>query len=229
MNRLKINNFRSIYKNIRVYIDCDNVSTKYYPIIYNELKSLNGNIQKVSLYGDWTRSESQSWLNISKENGYESILALKYNKLKESSDIRMAVDILNTYYNGINIDTYCIISNDTDFIHIINMLKEKDSKVIGFGLSTGNIVLKNTYTKFISLDKSEFIDSYVYFKTLRIIDKKIKSEGYIDSNYLYKYLLEINPYFNYKLYGYSKFITFLRNIYGNIYEICIIRGKVIIK
>ena len=228
MNSFRYFSNKRFINNIRVFIDCDNISSKYFPIIYNELSMLRGSIQKVSLYCDWTKTESNSWLQISKDNGFEPVLALKYARLKESSDMRMAADMLGNYYNSnLNIGTYCIVSNDTDFIHIINILKNK-SNVVGIGFSTGNNTLINTYSKFISLDLSTFIDSFIYKESLKIINAEIKKEGLCNTHGMYDKLRLIYPYFCYKVYGYNSFKSFIIETYGNNYKILKTKTKLLL-
>ena len=79
-------------------------------------------------------------------------MATKYSGVKESSDMLLVLDIMEHLYTLQHIGTYCIVSSDSDFTHIINRLKMNSKKVFGFGMSQANVTLKNSYHRYISLD-----------------------------------------------------------------------------
>ena len=212
---------------IRVFIDCDNVSYRFFPRIKSELDTLDGRILKISVYGDWTKPETKSWLEISKANGYEPVLALRYVGLKESSDIRMAVDIINSFHTNKEIEKYCIISNDTDFIHIINLLKDRNISVIGMGLRRNCEVLKNTYTKYISIDT--YNTSKIYYDSLKIIKSEINLMEYIFADALYSRIKNKYPYFSYTDYGYTSFRKFILDNYNKLYNITRVKDRLCIE
>src|SRR5438445_8567517 len=63
---------------------------------------------------------------------------------KNSADIRMVVDALDLCYTKGHVDTFGIISGDSDFSPLVSKLRENAKTVIGVG------VKKSTYDLFIS-------------------------------------------------------------------------------
>ncbi len=52
---------------------------------------------------------------------------------KNSADIRMVVDALDLCYTKAHVDTFVIISGDSDFSPLVSKLRENNKKVIGVG------------------------------------------------------------------------------------------------
>src|SRR5437868_7644340 len=64
---------------------------------------------------------------------------------KNSADIRMVVDALDLCYTKSHVDTFAIISGDSDFSPLVSKLRENDKTVIGIGVkqSTSDLFISN--------------------------------------------------------------------------------------
>ena len=64
---------------------------------------------------------------------------------KNSADIRMVVDALDLCYTKGHVDTFVIISGDSDFSPLVSKLRENDKIVIGVGVknSTSDLFINN--------------------------------------------------------------------------------------
>src|SRR6187401_810735 len=64
---------------------------------------------------------------------------------KNSADIRMVVDALDLCYTKSHLDTFVIISGDSDFSPLVSKLRENDKTVIGMGVkkSTSDLFIGN--------------------------------------------------------------------------------------
>ena len=64
---------------------------------------------------------------------------------KNSADIRMVVDALDLCYTKAHVDTFVIVSGDSDFSPLVSKLRENNKTVIGVGVknSTGDIFISN--------------------------------------------------------------------------------------
>src|SRR5471032_1275630 len=64
---------------------------------------------------------------------------------KNSADIRMVVDALDLCYTKQHVDSFVIISGDSDFSPLVSKLRENDKTVIGVGVknSTSDLFLNN--------------------------------------------------------------------------------------
>lgn len=69
---------------------------------------------------------------------------------KNSADIRLCVDAMEVSYTKEHIDTFAIISGDSDFTPLVSKLKENGKTVIGIGL-------KESTSDLLALNCDEFI------------------------------------------------------------------------
>src|ERR1035437_442383 len=72
---------------------------------------------------------------------------------KNSADIRMVVDALDLCYTKGHVDTFVILSGDSDFSPLVGNLRENNKTVIGIGVknSTSDLLIANC-DEFISYD-----------------------------------------------------------------------------
>src|ERR671921_1554559 len=64
---------------------------------------------------------------------------------KNSADIRMVVDALDLCYTKGHVDTFVIVSGDSDFSPLVSKLRENNKVVIGVGVkkSTSDLLMAN--------------------------------------------------------------------------------------
>src|SRR5512142_1023522 len=64
---------------------------------------------------------------------------------KNSADIRMVVDALDLCYTKAHVDTFVVISGDSDFSPLVSKLRENNKTVIGIGVknSTSDLLIAN--------------------------------------------------------------------------------------
>ena len=72
---------------------------------------------------------------------------------KNSADIRMVVDALDLCYTKSHVDTFVIVSGDSDFSPLVSKLRENDKTVIGVGVkNSSSDLLINNCDEFIYYD-----------------------------------------------------------------------------
>lgn len=103
-----------------------------------------GKIVAKRAYSDWSRfSEYVTPLH---ELGIElTEIPERGMTGKNSADIRLVVDAMELSYAKEHIDTFVIVSGDSDFTPLVNKLKENGKSVIGVGLkdSTSDLLASN--------------------------------------------------------------------------------------
>jgi uncharacterized protein (TIGR00288 family) len=135
-----------------VYLDLENIilgaQDAHYPKfdIQKVLERflLKGHIVMKKAYCDWARyAEFKRGLH---EAAFELIEIPHVRQSgKNSADIRMVVDALDLCYTKGHVDTFVIISGDSDFSPLVSKLRENAKKVIGMGVknSTSNLFISN--------------------------------------------------------------------------------------
>ncbi|HKT73462.1 MAG TPA: NYN domain-containing protein [Steroidobacteraceae bacterium] len=105
---------------------------------------LKGSIVVKKAYCDWERyKEFKAGMH---QAGFE-LIEIPHVKQsgKNSADIRMVVDALDLCYTKTHVDTFVIISGDSDFSPLVSKLRENDKDVIGVGVknSTSDLLIAN--------------------------------------------------------------------------------------
>jgi len=105
---------------------------------------LKGSIVTKKAYCDWDRYKS--FKPGMHEAAFE-LIEIPHVKMsgKNSADIRMVVDALDLCYTKEHIDTFVIISGDSDFSPLVSKLRENAKTVIGVGVkqSTSDLLMSN--------------------------------------------------------------------------------------
>jgi uncharacterized protein (TIGR00288 family) len=110
---------------------------------------LKGNIVVKKAYCDWARYEK--FKAAMHEASFELIEIPHVRQSgKNSADIRMVVDALDLCYTKGHVDTFVIISGDSDFSPLVSKLRENNKIVIGVGV-------KNSASDLLVANCDEFI------------------------------------------------------------------------
>ncbi len=138
--------------NLALFCDFENIAlgvqdAKYakfdiQPILERLL--VKGSIVAKKAYCDWGRYKD--FKRVMHEAAFEMIDIPHVRQAgKNSADIRMVVDALDLCYTKEHIDTFVIISGDSDFSPLVSKLRENGRTVIGVGVrnSTSDLLMAN--------------------------------------------------------------------------------------
>jgi uncharacterized protein (TIGR00288 family) len=103
-----------------------------------------GKIVVKKAYADWDRYKTH------KRGMHEAAFELieiphvSYSG-KNSADIRLVVDALDLCYTKSHVDTFVVLSGDSDFSPLVSKLRENNKQVIGLGVknSTSDLLIEN--------------------------------------------------------------------------------------
>ena len=145
-------NARSKTQNMALFCDFENVAlgvedAKYAKFDMQKVLErllLKGNIVVKKAYCDWERYKN--FKAVMHEAAFELIEIPHVRQSgKNSADIRMVVDALDLCYTKSHVDTFVIISGDSDFSPLVSKLRENNKLVIGVGVkqSTSDLLIAN--------------------------------------------------------------------------------------
>jgi uncharacterized protein (TIGR00288 family) len=125
---------------------------------------LKGSIVVKKAYCDWDRyKEFKAGMH---QAGFE-LIEIPHVKQsgKNSADIRMVVDALDLCYTKPHVETFVIISGDSDFSPLVAKLRENDKGVIGLGVknSTSDLLMASC-------------DEFIYYDDL-VREQKARRTG----------------------------------------------------
>jgi len=121
---------------------------------------LKGSIVVKKAYCDWERYKE--FKGPMHEASFE-LIEIPHVRMsgKNSADIRLVVDALDLCYTKSHVDTFVIISGDSDFSPLVSKLRENNKTVIGVGVksSTSDLLMSNC-------------DEFIYYDDLVRQDEK---------------------------------------------------------
>lgn len=139
-------------QNLALFCDFENIALGVRDVRYKkfdiapvlERLLLKGSIVVKKAYCDWDRyKQFKPGMH---EAAFE-LIEIPHVKMsgKNSADIRMVVDALDLCYTKEHIDTFVIISGDSDFSPLVSKLRENAKTVIGVGVkqSTSDLLISN--------------------------------------------------------------------------------------
>jgi uncharacterized protein (TIGR00288 family) len=139
-------------RNMAVFCDFENIALGVREAKYDrfdmkkvlERLLVKGSIVVKKAYCDWDRyKEFKAPMH---EAAFEMI-EIPHVRMsgKNSADIRMVVDALDLCYTKEHVDTFVIISGDSDFSPLVSKLRENNKEVIGVGVkhSSSDLLIAN--------------------------------------------------------------------------------------
>jgi len=157
--------------NMAVFCDFENIALGVQDARYDKFSIktvlekllVKGSIVVKKAYCDWERYKSyKAGMH---EAAFELIEIPHVRQSgKNSADIRMVVDALDLCYTKLHVDTFVIISGDSDFSPLVSKLRENNKRVIGVGVkaSTSDLLIKNC-------------DEFIYYDDLARVAEAKKS------------------------------------------------------
>lgn len=139
-------------RNLAVFCDFENIALGVRDAKYEkfdigrvlEKLLLKGSIVVKKAYCDWDRyKEFKSTMHAA---AFELIeIPHRSQTGKNSADIRMVVDALDLCYTKEHVDTFVVVSGDSDFSPLVSKLRENAKNVIGVGVknSSSDLLISN--------------------------------------------------------------------------------------
>jgi len=138
--------------NIAIFCDFENVALgvrdarieKFNINMVLERLLVKGSVVVKKAYCDWERYKE--YKAVMHDAAFE-LIEIPHTRQsgKNSADIRMVVDALDLCYTKEHIDSFVIVSGDSDFSPLVSKLRENNKTVIGVGVksSTSDLLMSN--------------------------------------------------------------------------------------
>ncbi|MDX2183192.1 MAG: NYN domain-containing protein [Gemmatimonadaceae bacterium] len=210
--------------NAALLIDFDNVTLGIQKDLGKELRNLlgsdiiKGKVSVQRAYADWRRYPQ--YVVPLAESSIDMIMAPAYGSAKKNAtDIRLAIDAMELIFTRPEIGTFILLSGDSDFSSLVVKLKEYGKYVIGVGIreSASDLLVQNcdeyySYNALAGLAKStdEVPVARDPWELVSEAIAKMKRQGDVmRSDRLKQVMQELDPSFDEKDLGYSKFSRFV--------------------
>ncbi len=206
-------------RQLAVLIDFENTGLKPIQWLFDQISDI-GRIIVKRAYADWSvASDKRDQLL---ELGIEPIhLFRSSGGGKNSSDIRLAIDAVELLHQS-PVDTFVIVSSDSDFVPLVSKLRAAGKMVIGAGHeATASRTLVISCDRYFYLDQSDRIPSVIRSSQeeqqkqqtnillIRAVRAAIDEQGRVVGSKLSQTLQRLDPSFDYRALGYLTFIKFV--------------------
>lgn len=209
--------------NAALLIDFDNVTMGIRSDLASELRQLlasdiiKGKVAVQRAYADWRRYPQ--YVVPLAESSIDMIMAPAYGSSKKNAtDIRLAVDAIELVFTRPEIGTFILLSGDSDFASMVTKLKEYGKYVIGVGIreSSSDLLVMNcdeyySYNALAGLVKTadeEVVRKDPWELVAEAMRRMVQQEDVMRSDRLKQVMQDIDPSFDEKDLGFSKFSRF---------------------
>ena len=210
--------------NAALMIDFDNVTMAIRSDLQTELKRLlqseiiRGKVAVQRAYADWRRYPQ--YIVPLSESSIDLIFAPAHgaNK-KNATDIRLAIDALELVFTRPEIGTFILLSGDSDFSSLVLKLKEYGKYVIGVGIreSSSDLLIQNcdeyySYNELAGFTKAsdqEYVKRDPWELVVEAVKQMTAHNDVMRSDRLKQVMQEIDPNFDEKDAGFSRFSKFV--------------------
>jgi uncharacterized protein (TIGR00288 family) len=179
---------------------------------------IKGKVAVQRAYADWRRYPQ--YIVPLSEASIDLIFAPAYGSSKKNAtDIRLAIDALELVFTRPEIGTFILLSGDSDFSSLVIKLKEYGKYVIGVGIreSSSDLLVQNcdeyySYNALAGLVKSSDDEPTRKYDPWELVKEAIarmkENRDVMRSDRLKQVMQEIDPAFDEKNAGFSKFSKF---------------------
>lgn len=136
---------------IALFIDADNVSSRYGKLIMDNLEK-RGEVFIRRIYGNWEKTAIRKWDDFILCYGLRTVHQIDFVTGKNATDMALAIDVMDVLHKNPDVKTFAIVSNDSDFTPLAVRLREYGISLIGIGMRDSSFSFKSACSEFISME-----------------------------------------------------------------------------
>ncbi len=200
---------------VAALVDFENVGLDSIQWLFDQISDV-GRIIVKRAYADWSSAGNKRDQLL--ELGIEPIQQFHSGpKGKNSSDIRLAIDAVDLLHQS-PVDTFVIVSSDSDFIPLVNKLRAAGKTIIGAGRkATTPRTLVISCDKYYYLDQNRRIglsgqpaeEQSGDILLIRAVQATMDEQGRVVGSKLYQTMQRLDPSFDFRALGYATFAKYL--------------------
>ena len=131
---------------VAVLIDCDNISWQLGAAVLAEAAG-KGTLGVKRGYGDWSSQALSGWKKQLSVLAIQPMQQPAYVAGKNATDSALIIDAMDLLYSG-NVDTFFLVSSDSDFTRLAMRLRESGRRVFGIGAQKTPVSFQNACDRF---------------------------------------------------------------------------------
>ena len=213
-------------RRIAMLIDSENAQ----PSLIEKMMAETGKYGQVTIrriYGDWTTPEMRSWREILNTNAVRPIQQFRNTVGKNSTDSALIIDAMDILNEG-NVNSFCLVSSDSDFTLLATRIREKGLFVMGIGRKSTPVAFTKAcevfvFTEILQPEKKipNTDKPSKETKTSNIItdpgpllinafDMSVQENGWAFLGTMGEKLRQLDPSFDSRTYGYKQLSQLIR-------------------
>lgn len=203
---------------IAVFVDVENLTQwlkhKGPEKLVTELSS-TGQLIVRKAYGNWNNTSIQGFQQDLNRQGFELVHNFHPVSGKNSSDIQMTVDVMESALRLTDVDWFVLATGDSDFSPLFRRLREMGKEVIGVGpRSSLSESVKTSCSRYIFTDRPDDDDlSKEHEKAIQLTLNTLKTfDGAAHCSSLKNRLIALDSAFDEKAFNFNSFTEFLNSI-----------------
>lgn len=208
-------------RQLAVLIDYENTGLNSIQWLFDQISDI-GRIIIKKAYADWSNAGSKRDELL--ELGIEPVHLFRSGSgTKNSSDIRLVIDAIELMHQS-PVDTFVIVSSDSDFAPLVSTLRASGKVVIGAGhKATASRALVISCDRYYYLEQSDKeaprlfpipdteTTSQAEEVLWRAVQAAIDEQGRVAGSKLHETIQRLDPSFNYRSLGHSTFTKFIES------------------
>ena len=136
---------------IALLIDADNAPAAKIDFIISELAS-HGIVNIRKAYGNWKKAGLAGWEKVLHEYAIQPVQHFDIVKGKNATDMALLIEAMDILYTK-DVQTFCLVSSDSDFTPLCLRLRAEGKRVIGFGSKKTPSPFINSCSHFLYVDE----------------------------------------------------------------------------
>jgi hypothetical protein len=211
-----------------VLIDADNVPARAIEPLLAEVARY-GIASVKRIYGDWSSEKLKQWKEQLLPNAIVPVQQFAYTKGKNATDMALVIDAMDLLYAK-TFDGFCLVSSDSDFTRLASRIRESGLMVYGFGEQKTPDAFRRACDTFIFVENLMGVEDHetgsvceehpattvgprkAHRLVYQTIEEIANDDGWAEVGHVGNHLKRKQPDFDYRSYGFSKLMDFLRSM-----------------
>jgi uncharacterized LabA/DUF88 family protein len=164
-------------KRLAVLIDSENVPASAIGNVVLEIERFGKPVVRRA-YGDFNGPQAANWERAFSRHSITPCHQFSYGRGKNSADIALVIAAMDLLYSG-DVDGFCIVSSDSDFMPLAIRIREQNLDCYVFGNDHTPERVRRACTRFVALENLRFqpdnVTSHPSIKPLRPTDVAVKA------------------------------------------------------
>ena len=157
-------------------IDAENVPARLAPELFRQVSEL-GEMVHCLIFGDWRSEQGKNWKAIANSSQPISLVQrLGQAGIKNSTDISMVIGAMDLLHRD-NLDGFCLVSGDGDFVPLVHRLQSAGLWVYGYARRSPSQALAKSCNRFTMLDNPSLSHIASISQRLKRVDRVIVEDA----------------------------------------------------